>query len=337
MRRRLAAAKFLLAIFFTGLLLIWPGQALISAQSAMRTWAFCVAPALFPFLTLLPMLTCSLARRAYERFLGKWMRPLFGLPGAAAASVVTGMIAGSPAGALAARNASGGMRKCEFTRMALMGSGVGPVYLVSGVGVALFGSVELGVWLAGAQWVSQILTGVILRRAFREEQELLPEPELPEMATPIRAAIGNVLQVCGYMVCFSVAAGLLSRIVGEQIGNALLYFLDLPSGMAAAARAKAGVVTTGLIAGFGGMCIATQNMAVLRPMGIRWREYFAARGFCAAMTAGTLFLRFRVFAPEEAVMAIGTAAKIPAMEISMLAAILLAIPGTIFLAKRGKS
>ena len=101
MRRLWDYVKLFGALGLVFLLLTWPAEALSAAQGAMRTWAGSVGPSLFPFLALLPALTCPAARRAYARALGWLMRPLFRLPGSAAPALLIGLLAGSPAGALA--------------------------------------------------------------------------------------------------------------------------------------------------------------------------------------------------------------------------------------------
>ena len=102
-------AKLFGALGLVFLLLLWPAEALSAAQGAMRTWAGSVGPSLFPFLALLPMLTATAARRVYARALGWLMRPLFRLPGSAARPLLIGLLAGSPAGALAVERVSEGM------------------------------------------------------------------------------------------------------------------------------------------------------------------------------------------------------------------------------------
>ena len=149
-----------------------------------------VGPSLFPFLALLPMLTAPAARRVYARALGWLMRPLFRLPGSAAPALLIGLLAGSPAGALAVERVSEGMPRGEARRLGLMCAGVSPVYLVGGVGAALFGSAAMGLWLALAQAAGQLLLGVALRGRFAEDAETLPVFPEREREAPVRAAVG---------------------------------------------------------------------------------------------------------------------------------------------------
>ena len=160
------------------------------------------------------------------------------------------------------------------------------------MGAALFGAAEMGLWLALAQAAGQLLLGLLLRGRFAEDAELLPALPEREREAPVRAAVASVLQVCGYMALFSVAAAMAAKLLGGAAGDLLLYIADMPSGLARVAQTGAPWALAGAVAGFGGLCIAAQNMAVLRPLGVRWRDYLAARGFVAAVCALALHLRF---------------------------------------------
>ena len=70
----------------------------------------------------------------------------------------------------------------------------------------------MGLWLALAQAVGQLLLGVLLRGRFAEDRERLPALPEREREAPVRAAVGSVLQVCGYMALFSVAAAMAAKL-----------------------------------------------------------------------------------------------------------------------------
>ena len=74
------------------LLLSAPQAAALGAARAMAQWYASVAPALFPFLALMPLLTCDEAATVYELLLGRAMRALFDLPGSTAPALAVGMI-----------------------------------------------------------------------------------------------------------------------------------------------------------------------------------------------------------------------------------------------------
>ena len=137
-----------------------------AAREAMLAWYTSVAPALFPFMALMPMLTSPAAARGYERLLGRLMQFLFNLPGAAAPAVVVGMIAGSPAGAVAAVRtcAAAGLTRADAERLTMCCCGLSPAFLITGVGAAMLGNPADGTLLLRAQILTQLTLLAVTRR-----------------------------------------------------------------------------------------------------------------------------------------------------------------------------
>ena len=312
------------------LLLIRPGAAMAGAARAMAQWAGSVAPALFPFLALMPLLTCDEAARAYERLLGRPLRALLDLPGAAASAMVVGMVAGAPAGAMAARRAAacGGMDRGQLKRVALATTGFSPAFLIGGVGSGLMGDAALGRRLFLAQLATQLCLSLALRRAFRTETgPVEPLPDGDE-AQPVRAAVLAVLGVCGYMALFQSVAGALSAFAGPGPAGALLCVMDAPSGVRVIAGlppALDGIkpLLLAVVCCFGGACVALQNLAALKGCGIGASEYFAVRVLAAGIGVMCMALLIRLDADGGA--ATLRLAAHP-LEAAALGAALLAIP-----------
>ena len=327
--------KFWGAAIVLTLILIRPEAAVAGAQRAMRLWCASVAPALFPFLALMPMLTGPEACAAYNAALSRFMRPLFGLPGAAAPAVVAGMITGSPGGALAVRRiaAGSGMERGDARRVALALSGVSPAYLILGVGQGLYGSMALGVRLALIQAGVQLLLLFALRwmPGSGGGAAALPEPA-QDARNPVRAAVEGVLVICGYMVLFSAIACVAASFAGDHVGTALLLVADLPSGLAALAQwdVPGRMLLQGAAIGFGGLCIAAQNVDVLRAIGVGWREYLGVRGMSAMLFACVSGFALRA-GGSGAETFVGSAGRVYAF--SLLAAAAAALPGLIFLSR----
>ncbi len=357
---RAGGLKWLVGVLFLVFLLCDPAGAAEAARSAMHTWAESVAPALFPFMAVLPLLTGVEARRLYAHILSRPMRALFALPGQAAAAVTVGLLAGSPAGAIACAHIADSMNPREFKRMALMSCGMSPVYLISGIGVSLLCGHKAGFLLAGAQIFAQITSGLILRflpdarknggagsvrgvrkaggssgsdfhsADFAEKTSVLHPTRLQRTENPLRTAAVNLLQVAGYMSLFAVIARFAGNLLGKAAGKAALMALDLPGGAAVAAKLTlsfpAKMALLGAMSGFGGVCIAAQNMAVLRPLGVKWREYLSAKCAHALICAALCFLGAAYIPSLQPAAAAFAHSGSSALEMSSLGMVVLLVP-----------
>ncbi len=323
--------KGLIGVLFVIVLMMFPETSINAAREAALAWYMSVAPALFPFMALMPMLTSQASARTYERLLGRWLRPLLNLPGAAAPALVVGMIAGSPAGALAAVRtcAAAGLSRSCLERIVCCACGLSPAFLVSGVGVAMLGSAADGHILLRAQIFSQLTMLLLTRRMQGGEPLSTAVDRAPE--EPIRAAVLGTLGVCGYMALFNITAALLSRILhSENAGRVALCLLDLPSGARAIANLsinkEAKMLIIAVLAGLGGLCIAAQNLAVCGKYGISKVKYLAARLSHAALMTAATAAQVRLHAPDGG-------KSLPPFEFSALIAVFLMVPALINLKK----
>lgn len=280
--------KFAVVLIVAALILAFPEAAAAGAQRAMRVWYDSVAPSLFPFLMLMPALTGSEACAAYEFLFGRIMRPLFRLPGAAASAMIAGMLSGSPGGAIAVRRiaAQGSLTPSEAHRIALAVSGVSPAFLIFGVGRAMLGSAEIGFRLVGIQLAVQLILLFALRGVEFGSHRIVDASE--QKPSGVLAAVETILSICGYMTFFSALAEVAERIQ-PTVGRAMLLIMDLPSGLRLLSEMqfRGKFLLIGAEIGFGGLCVARQNLDALRAVGVRAGEYFAVRG-CAAMLFGCL-------------------------------------------------
>lgn len=281
-------------------LLHWPEAAIRGAQQAMAHWYASVAPSLFPFMALMPMLTCREAAQAYERLLGRCMQWLFRLPGPAAAAFAIGMVAGSPAGAVAARRiaARSGMNQGQLQRLVIAICGLSPAFIISGIGVSLLNSAAQGHMLLRTQLITQLFMAFILRGAWKNRTQPVPEAKDGGDEQPVRAAVLAILTVCGYMALFGAFAQIACEIVGAGIGNALLCILDMPSGARVVTQsglgASARLVLLAAMSGFSGICICAQNLSVLEGCGIHKGEFYALRALAALMSGGVMAVQMYV-------------------------------------------
>ena len=131
----------------------------------------------------------------------------------------------------------------------------------------MFFSEATGVLLFRAQALAIVCAGVLLRRLWQSDRTPLPA-KTSEAAkeSPIRGAVLGLLNVCGYMVFFSVLSALLARVV-PALGAFLLPFLEIAGGCALLSRAclpmRALLPLVSFFCGLGGLSVGLQNLALV--------------------------------------------------------------------------
>lgn len=291
--------KYCLALGMCACLLLFPARCAEQARSAMALWAQAVAPTLFPFLALLPVLTSEEARDGYERLFARPMRA-FRLPGRAASAAVVGLMAGTPAGAAAAGRCANALSPRQRFTLGILVSGLGPVFLVCSVGAGMFADAAVGARLWGSMALSLMLGAFLCAR--------LPETWFHGRTAADAAARGEnamtsaimgVLSVCGWMTLTSVIGGLLPE--------AAQPYIEVSRGCFLAAQARNATLAA-FLCGFGGICAGLQNRARLTLSGVDTRWFFPVKALCGGLCAGiyrlTEYLRLpampETFAPYRA-------------------------------------
>ena len=270
------------------LILLRPQAAVNGAQKAMAAWYQSVAPAMFPFLALTPVLASPEACVLYKRAFGRVMGRLFALPGAAVPAILVSMLAGSPAGAIAIHRtaASGEIGRNDVLRLSIALCGLSPAYLILGVGQGLYGSAAFGWKLAGIQAALQLLLLAATRR-FRFAENNACNVDAVQRAGGVASAIESMLAVCAYMVLFGSVTAAAASLLGRNAGVFLLVLMDLPGGSAALAASSipGKMVLQCACIGFSGLCIAFQNMDVLKSAGLNWAVLLGGKISNAALFA----------------------------------------------------
>lgn len=319
--------KWIFAVLFAVLLLVWPETALNAAREAMHTWTYTVAPSLFPFMALMPLLTCQAACRAYKRLLGPVMQTVFRLPGESAPAVVIAMTAGSPAGAHALRKISREIHLPDDQQQRIMTCccGLSPAFLVTGIGAGMLGAPQNGRILLFAQICTQT-TMLLLTRPKRvvTAPATLPEESAPD--TLVQAVMAT-LGVCGYMILFNIIAAFSENAFQmPTLGLVARIILDLPTAAKAIAaleiNRKIQLIALAGLSGYGGLCIAAQNLAACP--GISWGKFLRSRITSACLNAAyaTVWMSVPLQIDRNPLLT---------LRISIFFSAIFAVPGVIFL------
>lgn len=307
-----------IAVAALALLLIYPQDSLSAAREAFALWQQTVAPSLLPFFALIPALTTSEASAAFAGLLRLPCR-LLGVPPDFAGAAGVALAAGSPAGARAlVRIAARGSYPADgLFRAVMLCAGVSPGFLISGVGAGMLGEPAAGMTLLVSQLLA-LTTGSLLLRPVRIPGEIAPPPAEPEAKnpSPILFAANGVLSILVWMVAFAVGVRI-CQILLPAAAPWLPFCAEFSAGCAYAAALGLPLWAIAVVIGFGGICAGCQNLAVLRPLAIPARMYFAGKlihaSLCAIFThaLSAVTLPEISFAPQHVLPALGIACLVP--------------------------
>lgn len=232
MFRKKRAEYLLLAagVLLSGVLLLYdPAYASGVFYSGLRSLVK-VLPSVFPFLVLSGLLFKSgLAMLVGERAGGAFSR-LFRLPPAAFGAAAAGLICGFPVGARCTADLylSGECGKRDAERLAAFCNFASPAFLLGTVGAGVLGSVRAGLALYTLQTVFALLFGFFYKRpkkrAVKEvgvprngfTEERLSASLVPEA---IGEAAAQTLRICGFILFFSLLAGVFTRLFPEAVAG----------------------------------------------------------------------------------------------------------------------
>lgn len=284
--------------------LVWfladAGQLRLEAAKALALCAGTVIPALFPFMAV----TGLLVRLGFGQWLAPYMAglmaPLFRLPGCAGSALLLGLVGGYPIGARTAAElyASGALTRQEAERLLTFCNNSNPVFLISVLGVGVFGSVRVGIWLWLIHVASALVTGLLFRGLGRGRRSVPPPvsfqaPSLPgAFVTSVKDAAMGMVSVCAFVTLFYVLVSPLAHLDGHLAATAV-GVTELFSLTPLLTCDRTGFILAAGCAGWGGLSVLCQTAAVLDGTDLPLRPCFLGKltqGHLSALMATALSL-----------------------------------------------
>lgn len=305
-----------LAALCCGALLLWFPESSEGVRRGLGVCADVIIPSLFPFFVLgAAIMELGIPARISRR-LSPLMQRLFGAPGCGAAALVMGLMGGYPLGAATAAQLCerGLISRAECSRLMAFCNNSGPAFLIGAAGVGVFGSVRAGAVLYVCHILAALTAGVLLRSrgAVSTLSRAAPgEIEPGALARAVTTSVGNILNVCGFVVIFSAvtsaldASGVLPRLAGElsgrlglELGTARALttgFFEIGGGISAlrgCSVTRANFAAAALIIGWGGLSVHLQTAAATARAKPRAVRHTAGRLLSAAFSAAYAFVLF---------------------------------------------
>lgn len=315
-------------------LIRWGGEGSQAVKEGLSLCYDVIIPAMFPFFLLSNLVILLGLSHWIGLFFAPCMLPLFRLSGVCATALVLGFIGGYPVGTKTtlALYESGQCSKEEAQRLVLFSNNAGPSFLFGVIASGLYQNLWIGGFLYGIHILSAVIVGVVsaygslffswiggnhkkcsqnkeetiskrkekLKKGRTEQQaKIQAVPFLPVFLQSVTKAMESSLQVCAFILCFTVLLRLLELSGGLQlcatIFSLLLSPLDFPSALATPLtlgvfELASGVtaVTDGTLSqqlgllsfflGWGGFCVHAQSISFLADSDLKIAPYVCAKG-----------------------------------------------------------
>ena len=278
-----------------------------------------VIPSLFPFMILSEIIVSGGLLKSLPRWLSAPMRFLFGLSDAGCGAVLLGMLCGFPIGAKCAKRSyeQGSMTKEEATRILTFSNNPSSAFLISAVGVSLWGNRRFGIALYATVLAVATVTGILINRLQKKDtpprfvsfassadpMPLRPLTGAKLFTESVSSATGSMLLICAYVVFFSALMGafhvILATFALPQAMTAFLFcLLELSGGVSQASALENPIfaaVLCAFSAGWSGLSVHCQLISVCDGSGFSFRSYFLAKifqGILCALILGLLVYLF---------------------------------------------
>lgn len=253
---------------------IAPEVGIRAAGEALSLCARALVPSLFVFFVLSGLLVRLGLAAATEKPLSRICRPLFGVGGSGMTAILLGFVSGYPVGTLCVKTLyqNGALSKTEAERLLAFCNNSGPLFILGTVGTVLLGNPIAGAILYLCHVLSAISVGILFRFYRHSEQ---PRPcrtavfHAQTLSTAVgesvRAAVENMLYVCGFTILFSVLIALLDAFLPPNLLLSGLFEMTNACNRIAAQTSplSAKLPLLSLVLGFGGLSVHLQLRGIL--------------------------------------------------------------------------
>lgn len=322
-------------------LLLYPSVTSLAAANGLSICAKSILPSLLPFFVITNLWTSMGYADALSQFAMPVMEPVFHLPGAAASALILGCIGGYPVGAQIAVQLyeSRVVDRKEAEHMLLFCNNAGPAFIFGVAGAGIFQSIRIGAVLYLIHIGSAVLLGILFRPKYRP-LKAGPEACKTEKQTfasaftaSVRQAGATVIQVCIFVLFFSILTGFLSHFAPKGLQSSpwfslLLGSLELAGGAnllaSAACPAAWKLCAASFLLGWAGLCVHSQTLSILEGTGLSAASYLLGKllqGILSAVAA--LLLAPLLPLPVACSTAQGPAWQYPVLQILLLVIFLL--------------
>ena len=271
----------------------------VSVCNALVLCAESLIPSLFPFFVVSGILVNLGFVELFGKILSPVARVLFKTSGSGAVVFVIGIVCGYPTGAkvIAEMYKDKKLKKEEAERLLAFCNNSGPLFVIGAVGSNMLKNHSLGVALYIIHLLSAVFTGILFRYMGNSEKNarlcaIYTENIGRAISKSIESAVVSILNVCGYVVFFSVFCTMVKHV-------ALVSLLEVSMGaksivLCGFSERVTFMLLSGIL-GFGGICVLFQIQSAVSGTGLSLRLYIPGKIFQACVSFVMAFLYVNLF------------------------------------------
>ena len=322
-------------IVFTICLVIFSNSNLSSAKSGLVLWANSIVPSLFPFFVATELLSHTNFTYYIGKLLNRFMKPIFNVRGEGSFAFIMGIISGYPIGAKIAANfrENNICSKEECERLLSFTNNSGPLFIVSAVGISMFGNSTVGFLLLITHLLGAFTVGIVFRfwkykvkytssitSSYANSKNNISFSNLGGIiGNSISGSINTILLIGGFVVLFSVIISILQtsqfldivvncisplfnllNIPAEFSNGFISGILELTNGLSIISnipvkKLSINIIITSFLLGLGGFSILLQVWSTIAKTDLSIKPYVLGKLLHACFSAFYTFVFLNTF------------------------------------------
>ena len=219
-----------------------------------------------------------------------WLRSafekIFNINGYAVTAYITGLICGFPLGVKVGVDLykGGFISKGECERLIGFSNNTGPAFVMGGVGFGLRGSIKDGIRLYFSMLASSIIAGFIIGigKHCTKKDAKCNYGAAYEFTASVKNAASNTLNICAFVVFFSVVSGILNLIVqNEAVYSVIVSLAEVSNAAKALAKGSfpriISLILTSFAISFSGISVHMQARCFISETDISMKCYYGTK------------------------------------------------------------
>ena len=270
--------------FTAMILMIINSPAVLSEmKSSIKLCISVIIPSLFPFMVMSSVFVGNL-KNTLPFGLGKVFKKLFGFSSFGTGAFICGILCGYPIGAKCAAQLYRDKKisASEAETLIACANNSGPRFIIGAVGLGMLHSFKLGIFLY-VMHILCALTGarILKHRTYIKHEAQFTLAKEKSLTDSICESVSNVLNVCGFVMFFSVINTLLNPVTSHLptiLKNIVLCIIEITNGIKAVTAGKGFIINKLYIIafalGWSGISVHMQVKSLIRGLELSMRKYY---------------------------------------------------------------